>query len=203
MKRYIRSAENIIVYKSPQLVELHEYINTVDPNFNWVMADRYDVASTDVGELQNLVRQYQTENLNAPEFTVDVLPQYHENLYAVGHSPVLVGPDVSPDYAIPDEQTMTAIRSANQMMTSFQLEQLFDLADDMLYQIYDNYRYDDYSKKDIIDMVIEHVIMVITEMDDDGVYEELVPFASTKNRQFMKNIKEHVGEMYDTYEWGY
>ena len=92
--------------------------------------------------------------------------------------------------------------ATTQRMTDFQLEHLLDLADDMLYQVYDNNRYDDYSKKDIIDMVIEHVIMVITEMDDDGVYEDLVPFASTKNRQFMRNLKEHVGEMYDTYEWG-
>ena len=97
----------------------------------------------------------------------------------------------------------TSVNAATtQRMTDFQLEHLLDLADDMLYQAYDNNRYDDYSKKDIIDMVIEHVIMVITEMDDDGVYEDLVPFASTKNRQFMRNLKEHVGEMYDTLDWG-
>lgn len=92
--------------------------------------------------------------------------------------------------------------ATTQRMTGDQLEHLLDLADDMLYQAYDNNRYDDYSKKDIIDIAIEHVIMVITEMDDDGVYEDLVPFASTKNRQFMKNLKEHLSEMYDTYEWG-
>lgn len=101
------------------------------------------------------------------------------------------------------QMSSTSIQAAtSQRMTDFQLEHLLELADDMLYQVYDNNRYDDYSKKDIIQMVIEHVIMVITEMDDDGVYEELVPFASTKNRQFMRNLKEHVGEMYDTLDWG-
>ena len=103
-----------------------------------------------------------------------------------------------------DLTSSTKINAATtQRMTDFQLEHLLELADDILYQVHENYRYDDYTKKDIIQMVIEHVIMVITEMDDDGVYKELMPFASTKNRQFMKNLNEHVGEMYDTLEWQY
>lgn len=101
-----------------------------------------------------------------------------------------------------DDTDPSSIKAATaSRMTDFQLEHLFELADDMLYQVYDNYRDEDYTKEDIIQIVIEHVIMVITEMDDDGVYEDLVPFASTKNRQFMKNLEEHVGEMYDTLEW--
>lgn len=107
----------------------------------------------------------------------------------------------------PDKSNVSSTTSVNaatiQRMTDNQLEHLLELADDMLYQVYDNYRYDDYTKEDIIQMVIEQVILVITEMDDDGVYEELIPFASTSNRQFMKNLKEYVGEMCDTLEWRY
>ena len=112
--------------------------------------------------------------------------------------------DVHTEYDDPaDLMSATSVTAAKTPhMTDFQLEHLLELADDLFYQVHENYRYDDYSRKDIIDMVIEHVIMVITEMDDDGVYEELLPFASTSNRQFMKNLKEHLNEMYDTVEWG-
>lgn len=112
--------------------------------------------------------------------------------------------DVHAEYDDPaDLMSATSITATKtQRMTDFQLEHLLELADDMFYQIHENYRHDEYSRKDIIDMVIEHVIMVITEMDDDDVYEDLLPFASTKNRQFVQNLKEHLNEMYDTVEWG-
>jgi len=57
--------------------------------------------------------------------------------------------DVHSEYDDPsDLMSSSSIQAAtSQRMTDFQLEHLLELADDMLYQVYDNNRYDDYSKK--------------------------------------------------------
>ena len=64
------------------------------------------------------------------------------------------------------------------------------LIKDMWYQTLDNYE-GDVSYSDMIDIALEHVQMVIEEMDDDGEYTEYLPIVHTQ--EFEDYVRECLG----------
>jgi len=78
-------------------------------------------------------------------------------------------------------------------------ELLEELAGDMLYETWDNYP--EYDEDDAYNSTLDHVVLVITEMDEDGMYSSLLPFASHDNVDFCKFIKSYVSNHYDDYRW--
>lgn len=110
--------------------------------------------------------------------------------------------DVFPDAAISivrvsDISKMDSISSAD--TTSVGFSGIDGLIDDVLYDTWDNYKYDGYSANDIADMVYEHIVMIVTEMDDDGVYEE---WASSIDRPRARSyVRKYVKQHYNDYEW--
>lgn len=73
------------------------------------------------------------------------------------------------------------------------------LAEDMLYQIWENDK--ETTLEDATQSVIEHIEMVVNEMDDDGVHKNIQKFASESNPQFVKLVTEYVKDHYDDYKW--
>ena len=89
--------------------------------------------------------------------------------------------------------------------TRFNLSQsdtkmVLNLAEDMLYQTYENYP--EYSENEAYHCVLDHVILVITEMDDDNMYsEDVKKVASHKNSRFRQMIRNCVKQHYNEYRW--
>lgn len=79
------------------------------------------------------------------------------------------------------------------------------LGEDMLYQTWENSRYDGYTKRDALESVFDHVKLVITEMDDDGNYSEYLRIFNEDERRFdtllRKVAKQVVDEHYYDYDW--
>ena len=70
---------------------------------------------------------------------------------------------------------------------------LIGLCEDMTYDCYDNnkgeYQYDDeFDMEEFIDDAAEHVIFVIKEMDDDGVYEKF--YSVVDDPKFYKVVRQ-------------
>lgn len=79
-------------------------------------------------------------------------------------------------------------------------EQVLELAQDMLYQTHDNSP--EYTIEEAYDSVLDHVIMVITEMDEDGMYSQQVKqSANYNNTDFTTMIRQCVEDHYDEYQW--
>jgi len=76
---------------------------------------------------------------------------------------------------------------------------LEDLTLDILYQIWENYP--EYCEDDAYEVTLEHVILIITEMDDDGIYESLLPFADYDNKEFCNSVRSIVHNHYYDYDW--
>ena len=83
--------------------------------------------------------------------------------------------------------------------TTLNMQLLKDLAEDMLYQVYEEEP--ESSLKEAQDLVLDIVIDVITDMDDDGIYAELLPYASYDNKKFCSIIHKIVKDAYDQYDW--
>lgn len=76
---------------------------------------------------------------------------------------------------------------------------LGSLAEDMLQQTWENYP--EYDEEDAYECTLDHVILVIKEMDDDGFYESLLPFADYDNEEFCQVVRSVVDNHYDDYNW--
>ena len=87
------------------------------------------------------------------------------------------------------------IRSA----TSFNTQLLKDLTEDMLYQVYEEEP--ESSLKEAQDHVLDIVIDVITDMDDDEIYVDLLPYADYNNKKFCSTVRRIVKDAYDQYDW--
>ena len=83
--------------------------------------------------------------------------------------------------------------------TTLNMQLLKDLAEDMLYQVYEEEP--ESSLKEAQDHVLDIVIDVITDMDDDEIYIELLPYASYANRKFCSAVRRIVKDAYDQYDW--
>lgn len=70
------------------------------------------------------------------------------------------------------------------------------LAQDILEQVYEDNPYA--SLENVYYDVLDNCIFVINVMDEDGVYEDIKPFADYDNKNFCKVIKEFVDEKYNT-----
>lgn len=79
------------------------------------------------------------------------------------------------------------------------IDLLIGLSEDMLYETHDNYP--EYSESEAYECTLDHVILVITEMDEDGVYSSLLPFADYENKYFCKIVEQTVRDHYYDYEW--
>ncbi len=79
------------------------------------------------------------------------------------------------------------------------IDLLIGLSEDMLYETHDNYP--EYSESEAYDCTLDHVIFVITEMDEDGDYSSLLPFANYENKDFCKVVKKTVRDHYSDYKW--
>lgn len=97
--------------------------------------------------------------------------------------------------------TKHPVLSATQIQLSDRDKKMvLDLAEDMLYQTYDNSP--EYNENEAYECVLDHVIMVISEMDDDNKYsDEVRKVANYKNRSFANMIRDCVEEHYDEYSW--
>ena len=76
------------------------------------------------------------------------------------------------------------VKSADDFVPSDDLDTLIK---DMWYQTLDNYG-GDVSYSDMIDIALEHVQMVIEEMDDDEKYTEYLPIVHTQ--EFENYVRE-------------
>lgn len=75
---------------------------------------------------------------------------------------------------------------------------LIGLCEDMTYQVYDNsaeeYKYNpDFNINDLIDDAVNHVIFVISELDqendpDERMYEQFLPYVN--NRRFLSYVRK-------------
>lgn len=74
---------------------------------------------------------------------------------------------------------------------------LAGLLEDLLYQVYENEPDD--TEEEAFDTVLDHAIMIITEMDDDAVYEDVLPYADYDNNKFVKFVKDYVSKNYRNY----
>lgn len=83
--------------------------------------------------------------------------------------------------------------------TTLNIQLLKDLAEDMLYQVYEEEP--ESSLKEAQDLVLDIVIDVITDMDDDEIYAELLPYASYDNKKFCSAVRKIVKDEYDQYDW--
>lgn len=105
--------------------------------------------------------------------------------------------------AIPDKGVVatTTIASASGFRSTKLQNLLKGLTEDMLQQVWENYPESD--EDEAYELVLDHVILVITEMDDgeDPVYSDLLPFADYDNAEFCKSVKRIVHRSYDDYEW--
>jgi len=81
------------------------------------------------------------------------------------------------------------------------LKLLEGLTLDMLEQTWDNYPESD--ENEAYEIVLDHVILVINEMDDgdEPMYSSLVPFADYDDKEFCDKVREFVSDHYDEYEW--
>ena len=71
------------------------------------------------------------------------------------------------------------------------------LLEDLLYQVYENEPDD--TEGEAFDAVLDHAIMVINEMDEDGIYEDVRPYADYDNNKFVKFVKAYVSKNYRNY----
>lgn len=91
------------------------------------------------------------------------------------------------------------IKAAKTMFDKQAEKLLEELTLDMLYQVWENYP--EYCEDDAYECTLEHVIWVITEMDDDSIYESLIPFADYDNKEFCNVVRSIVDNHYDDYHW--
>lgn len=85
-------------------------------------------------------------------------------------------------------------------LSSADKDQILELAEDMLYQTWDNSP--EYDLDEAYDSVVDHVIFVITEMDSDGDYSQAAKqYADYENIAFTSMIRQYVEEHYDDYRW--
>lgn len=70
------------------------------------------------------------------------------------------------------------------------------LLEDLLYQVYENEPDD--TEGEAFDTVLDHAIMIINEMDDDGIYEDVQPYADYDNNKFVKFVKDYVSKDMET-----
>lgn len=75
------------------------------------------------------------------------------------------------------------------------------LTNDMLQQTWENYP--EYDEDEAYECTLDHVILVITKMDDgdEPMYSNLLPFANRNNKYFCKLVKDYVSNHYDDYNW--
>lgn len=89
--------------------------------------------------------------------------------------------------------------------TEINNSQLYALAEDLLYQCWDNNRYEDYGKSDAIECVFDHMKLVITQMDEDGNYAEYKDIFKDSEKKFDSMIRKVakivVENHFDEYEW--
>lgn len=79
------------------------------------------------------------------------------------------------------------------------LDNLDRLIDDQLYEAWDNYR--ELDLESAYSVVLDHVIAVITEMDDDGRYASYLPIADHNNSEFTDRVRSYVESHYSDYRW--
>lgn len=73
------------------------------------------------------------------------------------------------------------------------------LSEDMLSQTWENYP--EYDEEDAYECTLDHVIFVITELDDEEepIYQRLLPYADYNNKTFCNIVKNYVHDHYDDY----
>lgn len=76
---------------------------------------------------------------------------------------------------------------------------LEELTLDMLQQTWENSP--ECCEDEAYEVTLEHVILVITEMDDDGIYESLRPFANYGNKEFCNAVRSIFDKHYHDYYW--
>ena len=100
--------------------------------------------------------------------------------------------------AVPSKRV---VASVDTQLDSQDVKLLNSLAGDMLHQVWENYP--ESSEEDAYELVLDHVILVITEMDDgeDPMYADLVSSADYDNEEFCQLVRSVVDNHYDDYDW--
>lgn len=82
------------------------------------------------------------------------------------------------------------------------LEQLLDEVDNLVYQCYDNYAYDDEFEgtfEDVYDNVTDHLDFLIEDMFDED--DPIVEAYKTGKGKLMDDIRDKVKSCYEDYDW--
>lgn len=72
-------------------------------------------------------------------------------------------------------------------------DRLAQAAEEQWYQTLENYADDiDYSKKDLIDITVDHLLYIISELDDDEDFLEYRELAEREDPSFVKALRQFV-----------
>jgi len=95
----------------------------------------------------------------------------------------------------------SSARSSIRLNSKSNRDLLDALTQDMLYQTFENYP--DCNLDDAYEYTLDHVILAITEMDDEEepMYSSLLPFANHENEEFCNMVKRIVNDHYDDFNW--
>lgn len=78
-------------------------------------------------------------------------------------------------------------------------EEIEGLAEVVLYDTWDEYP--EASLEDVIDMVNEHIELIVTEMDDDETHVAVKDLIEKNRSRFDSIVKKYVKAHYNDYEW--
>ena len=73
------------------------------------------------------------------------------------------------------------------------------LIEDQMYEVYDNSP--DESEQDAVQLVLEHVVDIIQELDDDGEYEDMQDIATLDNPAFVRYVRARAKQEYNRSEY--
>lgn len=81
-------------------------------------------------------------------------------------------------------------------------DELKGLVDDILYQEYENNgKYAEVEFEDILDSVVDHVNLILFEMDEDGVHADLASAVENDPPKYNDLIRDYTYELIDNYPW--
>lgn len=91
--------------------------------------------------------------------------------------------------------------TASQSLESIVSDDSYRVLEDMMYQMYDNYKYEDIRKSDMITMWIEHIQVAYQQNKDYAEdYPELYQEINSLTDAQLRNIGT---QLYDKYDWSY